>query len=328
MTGKFLEDYLGNVRSSHSGGSTMVIDRFAAVPWENIPDLSEYISYVKIGWTLSMLLAEKNLSERIQRYNASGLPVSHGGTLMEMAVKKGKADDTLMRLKNAGFNIVEISEGVSDMPEKVKERIADFVHSNGMRLMVEVGKKNPRNQLSLEETVQKLNESVDLEPEFLIVEGRESGKSVEIFDDLGEIKWDWVNRVLEECPKEKIMFEAPLERQQVELVIRIGSNVNLGNVSFSSVAALETQRRGMRGDTFGILDTTVKVNGPPSNKFVYYIVANHGPIDQSAIMDMTGINRKTLQTSLEELIESGLIKANPDRKDMRRRIYSLNTGIQ
>ena len=247
---------------------------------------------------------------------------------MEMAVKKGKADDTLKRLKNAGFNIVEISEGVSDMPEKVKERIADFVHSNGMRLMVEVGKKNPRNQLSLEETVQKLNESVDLEPEFLIVEGRESGKSVEIFDDLGEIKWDWVNRILEECPKEKIMFEAPLERQQVELVIRIGANVNLGNVSFSSVAALETQRRGMRGDTFGILDTTVKVNGPPSNKFVYYIVANHGPIDQSAIMDMTGINRKTLQTSLEEFIESGLIKANPDRKDMRRRIYSLNTGIQ
>ena len=328
MAGKFLEDYLGNNKGWHSGGSTMVIDRFAAVPWENIPDLSEYISYVKIGWTLSMLLTEKNLSERIQRYKASGLPVSHGGTLMEMAVKKGKADDTLMRLKNAGFNIVEISEGVSEMPVKVKERIADFVHSNGMRLTVEVGKKNPRNQLSLEETVQKLNESVDLEPEFLIVEGRESGKSVEIFDDLGEIKWDWVNRILEECPKEKIMFEAPLERQQVELVIRIGANVNLGNVSFSSVAALETQRRGMRGDTFGILDTTVKVNGPPSNKFVYYIVANHGPIDQSAIMDMTGINRKTLQTSLEELIESGLIKANPDRKDMRRRIYSLNTGIQ
>ena len=134
---------MGNNKGWHSGGSTMVIDRFAAVPWENIPDLSEYISYVKIGWTLSMLLTEKNLSERIQRYNASGLPVSHGGTLMEMAVKKGKADDTLMRLKNAGFNIVEISEGVSDMPEKVKERIADFVHSNGMRLMVEVGKKNP-----------------------------------------------------------------------------------------------------------------------------------------------------------------------------------------
>jgi DNA-binding MarR family transcriptional regulator len=72
----------------------------------------------------------------------------------------------------------------------------------------------------------------------------------------------------------------------------------------------------------------VKVNGPPSNKFVYYIVANHGPIDQSSIMDMTGINRKTLQTSLEELIETGLIKANPDRRDMRRRIYSLNTGLQ
>lgn len=166
------------------------------------------------------------------------------------------------------------------------------------------------------------------EPDFIIIEGRESGRSVEIFDHLGEIKWDWVNRIMEEAPRQKIMFEAPQERQQVELVIRLGSNVNLGNVSINSVAALETQRRGMRGDTFGILDTTAKVTGPPSNKFVYYMVANHGSIDQSTIMALTGINRKTLQTSLAELPETGLIRVGSDRKDLRKRIYTLNTGIQ
>ena len=328
MTGKFLEDYFGGKTNLPGSGATMVIDRLAPVPWEIIHDLSQYISYVKIGWTLSTLLSEDILTERIQRYRNAGIAVSHGGTLLEMAAKKGRTDETLQSLRSAGFNVIEISEGVTEIPEKLKKRIAEFAHSVGMRLIVEVGKKNPRNQLSLEETVQKINDSRDLEPEFIIVEGRESGRSVEIFDDLGEIKWDWVNRIMEDGPRERLMFEAPLEKQQVELVIRLGPNVNLGNVSFNSVAALETQRRGMRGDTFGILDTTIRVTGPPSNKFVYYIVANQGPIDQSKIMELTGINRKTLQTSLEELIQSGLIKASTDRKDMRRRIYSVNSGIQ
>ena len=124
------------------------------------------------------------------------------------------------------------------------------------------------------------------------------------------------------------LFEAPIEKQQVELVIRLGPGVNLGNVSLNSVAALETQRRGMRGDTFGILDTTVKVSGPPSNKFVYYIVANNGPIDQAGIMELTGINRKTFQISLEDLLNDGIIKVNPDRKVMMKKIYSLSTGMQ
>ena len=328
MPEKFLEDYFGNARENRRGGSTMVIDRFAAVPWEIIPDLSQYITYVKIGWTLSTLLTEKTLSERIRQYRNSGLSVSHGGTLLEMAVHKGRVPEILSRLKTAGYNSIEISEGVMDIPDRIKQTIAEYAHSNGMHLNVEVGKKNPRNQLSLDETITKIGESMDLEPEFIIVEGRESGRSVEIFDDLGEIKWDWVNRIMEESPKDKIMFEAPQEKQQIELVIRLGSGVNLGNVSINSVAALETQRRGMRGDTFGILDTTVKVTGPPSNKFVYYMVANHGPIDQAKIMELTGINRKTLQTSLAELLESGLIRVSTDRKDLRKRVYSLNTGLQ
>lgn len=328
MQEKFLEDYLGGNKENKGQGSTMVIDRLAAVPWEIIPDLSEYMTYVKIGWTLSLLLSEKTLAQRIRKYRDSGIPVSHGGTLLEMAVHKGRVQVTLDRLKNTGFNSIEISEGVMDVPDRIKQIIAEYAHSNGMLLNVEVGKKNPRNQLSLDETVQKIGEAMDLEPEFIIVEGRESGKSVEIFDDLGEIKWDWVNRIMEESPKNRIMFEAPQERQQVELVIRLGSGVNLGNVSMNSVAALETQRKGMRGDTFGILDTTVKVTGPPSNKFVYYMVANHGPIDQATIMELTGINRKTLQTSLSELLDSGLIRVSTDRKDLRKRVYSLNTGLQ
>ena len=310
------------------GGNTMVLDRLTSIDWEILPDLSPLIRVVKIGWTLPLLLGRKTLMDRVGRYIRSGVSVSHGGTLLEMAINRGKMDVALESIRNAGFDTIEISEGVIDVPIFLKKKIAEFAHSNGMHLNVEVGKKSPRNQLSLDETVQKIGESLDLGPEFVIIEGREAGRSVEIYDDLGDIKWDWVNRIIEEYPRDKIMFEAPNEKQQIELVIRLGSNVNLGNVSFNSVAALETQRRGMRGDTFGVVDNTVKVSGPPSNKFVYYVVANHGPIDQAMLMDLTGMNRKTVQNALGELLENGLIKSAPDRKDLRKRVYSIISGIQ
>ena len=325
---RFLSDLFHTDDNRKGMGNTMVLDRLSPVDWEVLPDISAFIRYVKIGWTLPMLLSTANLRERILRFNGAGVSVSNGGTLLEVAINKGRMDSALLSLKDVGFDTVELSEGIIDVPGAQKKRIAEFAHSNGLHLIVEVGKKNPRNQLSLEETIQRIHESGDLEPDFIIIEGREAGKSVEIYDDQGDIKWDWVNRIVDECPKEQLMFEAPLEKQQVELVIRLGPSVNLGNVSFNSIAALETQRRGLRGDTFGILDNTVKVSGPPSNKFVYYIVANHGPIDQLSMMELTGMNRKTLQNALSELLESGLIRVSTDRKDLRKRVYALNTGIQ
>lgn len=325
LSDRFLSDMY---KPGKDHGRTMVLDRLAPVDWDVISGLSPFIGYVKIGWTLPMLLPRNDILRRISQYSQAGISVSNGGTLLEVAVNKGRMDYALKSLKDAGFDYIELSEGVIDIPMHLKKRIAEFAHSNGMHLNVEVGKKNPRNQLSLDETMQKIEESKDFEPDFIIIEGRESGQSVEIFDDSGEIKWDWVNRIIEDTPVEKLMFEAPQEKQQVELVIRIGPSVNLGNVSMNSVGALETQRRGMRGDTFGILDSTVKVNGPPSNKFVYYVVANHGPIDQATIMELTGINRKTLQNALSDLLNDGLIRANIDSGDLRKKVYSLNTGLQ
>lgn len=328
MSERFLGDLIKASHEKKGLGSTMVLDRLAPVDWNILPDLSPFISVVKIGWTLPLLLQRQTLMERITKLKSSGVSVSHGGTLLEMAINKGRMEQALSEIKQAGFDTIELSEGVIDVPYYAKKKIADFAHSNSLHLNVEVGKKNPRNQLSLEETIQRMGESLDFHPDFVIVEGREAGKSVEIYDDLGDIKWDWVNRIIEEIPRHKIMFEAPIEKQQIELVIRLGSSINLGNVAFGSVAALETQRRGLRGDTFGVVDHTTRVSGPPSNKFVYYIVANHGPVDQTSLMDLTGMNRKTVQNALNELTQTGLVKAMTDRKDLRKRVYSVGSQLQ
>ena len=53
---------------------------------------------------------------------------------------------------------------------------------------------------------------------------------------------------------EKIIWEAPLKNQQTYLILKFGPNVNLGNIAPDEVTALETMRRGLRGDTLGKLD--------------------------------------------------------------------------
>ncbi len=309
-------------------GKTMVLDRIAYGTSEVVELLSDYIDIVKIGWGIPMLLDVDALRRRISFYMHHGIHVSNGGTMLELSVSKGRYIQTLSSFKDVGFDTIELSEGIIDIPVNIKSSIAEFAHSNGLRLIIEVGKKDPRNQLSLDETIQSVERAFDLRPDAVIIEGRETGRGVEIYDEAGMIKWDWVERLLEVSRPSMLMFEAPIERQQTELILHIGPEVNLGNVSFASVAALETQRQGLRGDTFGVVAPAPEVSGGPASRFVYYVLSTHGSMDQSRIVRSTGLTRRTVQKALNTLIGSGLIRESRDQHDLRRRVYSSIHRVQ
>ena len=85
----------------------------------------------------------------------------------------------------------------------------------------------------------------------VILEARESGKSVTIFTDQGDIKTEKLTQLLMMVPDpNKIIWEAPLKTQQIEFITLLGSDVNLGNIQGSDVISLESLRRGLRSDTF------------------------------------------------------------------------------
>lgn len=322
---KFLESFLGDTH--RSTGRTMVLDRLA-FPAETIAplDASHNIT-VKIGWGIPYLLERKDVMERVKKFKSYGFRVSNGGTLLEIAYSRNRHMDAVRELSRAGFNTLEISEGVLDIPQRIKQDLVDEARSLGMALHLEVGRKNPSNQLSLDETVDRVAQMLDFKPDIVIVEGRETGRNVEIYDANGAIKWDWVNRIIKEFDRHDIMFEAPMETQQAELVIRLGPDVNLGNISMGSVFALTTQRLGLRGDTFGIEEFPGTFQGSPASKFILHILATGGPMDQHRIMEITGMNRRTVQNALESLISGGAVKAASDLRDMRKKVYSLRASV-
>ena len=53
---------------------------------------------------------------------------------------------------------------------------------------------------------------------------------------------------------DRLVFEAPNQYLQTFFVQRFGCDVNLGNVAFTDVIALETLRLGLRADTFSLFD--------------------------------------------------------------------------
>jgi phosphosulfolactate synthase len=308
---------------SRAYGKTMVLDRFLTGTPESVAMLHNFVDCVKIGWGLPYVLEERALLARIQSFREAGVSVSSGGTLLEIAFSKGRHRKALDGIRRAGFDTVELSEGVVEMPQHVKREIAEFARSHGLKLHSEVGRKNPRNQLSLEETVDRISQMIDLGGDLVIIEGRETGRSVEIYDDSGEIKWDWVERIRESCPEEKLMFEAPQEKQQTELLLKLGSKVNLGNVSAESIGALATQRLGLRGDTLGAFVGNTLAGGSPAALFVYHVLQTHGSMDQSRIISVTGLQRRTVQKAIGYLEDQGLVRRAPDHRDLRRHIYSV-----
>lgn len=52
---------------------------------------------------------------------------------------------------------------------------------------------------------------------------------------------------------DRIIWEAPLKKQQQALIERFGPNVNLGNIPPREVLALEALRVGLRSDTLRLL---------------------------------------------------------------------------
>jgi phosphosulfolactate synthase len=120
-------------------------------------------------------------------------------------------------------------------------------------VLSEVGKKDPEldAEFTVQDRIDYINSEINAGSSYVIIEAREGGKNIGIYDANGKAKEDEINQILDNVPAEKIIWEAPNKDQQVYFVLKLGNEVNLGNISTDDIISLETIRQGLRGDTFG-----------------------------------------------------------------------------
>ena len=306
-----------------STGVTHVLDRLQGLHADELAYLAPYVDVAKIGWGLPLLLPRRTVQQRIDRYHEVGIEVSTGGTLLEYAVVHDRVPQLLDESRELGFDLVEISSGIIELSTTQIEELAGQITRRGLQYFIEVGKKDSQHQLSLKETIGQIAHARTLRPRKVIIESRESGRGVGIYDSDGQIKWDWVRSILAEHPREDLIFEAPMESQQIQLLRELGADVNPGNVALSSAAPLGSERLGLRGETFGTIRTSRAVNGPPAAKFLYFLLETYRALDQTQLAQMSRLPRRTVQSALESLRQQGLVQESISLHDSRRREYRL-----
>ena len=236
-------------------GLTVVLDK--GLPPKFVEDYlkvcGDYIDFVKFGWGTSVVINREVVKEKINYYKDYDIKVYPGGTLFEYAYVKGKFDEFLDECRELGFEAVEISDGSSDISLEERKKAIEKAKNNGFIVLTEVGKKLPEKdkKLTIEDRINLINFDLDAGADYVIIEGRESGKGIGLFDKEGKVKEDELDILSKNVDINKVIFEAPQKSQQVAFILKFGSSVNLANIAFDEVISLETLRRGLRGDTFG-----------------------------------------------------------------------------
>ncbi len=245
-------DKIGKVQAN-----TMVLDK--GLGYKTVEDMlkitGEYFNILKYGWGTSVLYEKDIIKEKNDLYHSYDIKTYTGGTLFEIANMQNQVDAFLEELDNLGFNAIELSDGSTVIDSEKRAETIDKVKEMGFYTLTEVGKKDPEkdHELSTKNRIDLIKTDIENNVDMVIVEARESGKKIGIFDDNGNIKKDELKEISENTPKDKVMWEAPQKNQQAELILTLGNNVNLGNISTDEIISLETLRRGLRGDTLGKL---------------------------------------------------------------------------
>lgn len=236
-------------------GLTMMLDKgIGTVSSIDFLELSgDYVDLAKLGWGTSAMHPRNLIKEKTEIYQSYDVIPYPGGTLFEIAYLQDKVDEFLEEADNLGFGAIEISDGTIDIDPADRKDIIHLVKDNGFMAITEVGKKDPveDHKLTTDKRVELVNFDLNAGADKVLIEGREGGKGIGIYDNNGKVKEDDLDELVRKIDMDRIIWEAPNKDQQVYLILKFGPNINLGNIAPEEVTALETLRRGFRGDTLG-----------------------------------------------------------------------------
>lgn len=247
MTLKELFAHPSRTHKPREAGLTHVLDKGMSVAEvENLLEVSaSYVDIVKFGWATSVVV--ENLEAKLEAFRRHDIQVCCGGSLFELAVRRGKVDEYVAFLKDHGFRLVEISDGVIDMPAADKLRYIERL-AKDFTVLSEVGSKDSAVVVAPYRWVREIKDELAAGAWKVVTEGRESG-TVGLYRASGEIRSGLIEEIEVQIDTTRLIFEAPQKAQQVWLVKHFGCNVNVGNIPPQEVISVETIRQGLRADT-------------------------------------------------------------------------------
>ena len=231
-----------------SKGLTMMMDKGLSIRQaEDFLSVSGHLTdIIKLGFGTSFVTP--NLEQKIKLYRDAGMKVYVGGTLFEAFIVRNMFDDYMKLLDKLKLDCAEVSDGSIVMAHDKKCEYINKLSKN-FTVFSEVGSKEAGIIIHPAMWTSMMNKELQAGSWKVIAEARESG-NVGIYRANGSAHTLLINKILAKVDKDSILWEAPIKAQQVWFLKLLGSDVNLGNISYDDVIPLETLRLGLRGDTF------------------------------------------------------------------------------
>jgi phosphosulfolactate synthase len=220
-----------------------------------LSDYSNIIDIAKMGFGTAYMVP--NMKKRVELYQEYDSKPYCGGTFFEKCYYQNKLTEYHMYLLDLGIEWVEVSNGTIDIP--IQERLSIISQfKKDFHVIAEVGSKDSNQDLPISTWKNEMELLLEAGCDYVITEGRDSGTSG-IYEKSGNIKSDLIHELLKGIDHNKIIFEAPSSKHQMYFIKEIGANVNLGNIKLSDVLVLETQRCGLRSETFYLEEEECKL---------------------------------------------------------------------
>jgi phosphosulfolactate synthase len=244
-------------RKPRAVGVTMVLDTGTGLGLlkDTLELAGHCIDHWKLAFGTSVFLTRTILQQKLALLAEHDILTLPGGTLLEVALVEHHCRDYMKHAKVLGFGAVEISDGTIPLPAFRRRNIIHCALEAGLVPITEVGKKDPNNQPSAEEIATQAMIDLEQGAHWVVIEGRESGRAVGIYDKCGRIIDEAVANIIGIMGQaaERLVWEAPLKDQQAYLIQRFGTNVGLGNIQPDQVLAVEALRCRLRFDTMRVV---------------------------------------------------------------------------
>ncbi len=244
-------------RKPRARGVTMLLDKCQGpAATEDLLAMSgDYIDFWKMSYGTSALLDDGFLRRKIETIGQHDIIVHPGGTLAEYAIMRGLCREYVRHCHTLGFTGVEISDGTIELSPSVRRDAIRHALDVGLTVITEVGKKDPNEQPAVELLAEQALADFDSGASWVVVDARESGRGVGVFDADGSVREEAVDAMVDilEGHLDKMIWETPLKKQQEYFIIRFGPHIGLGNIQPRDVLALESMRTGIRFETFRAL---------------------------------------------------------------------------
>jgi phosphosulfolactate synthase len=212
---------------------------------------SHLMSVLKISMACWMIADEKVTRRKVATAKKYNVPTTTGGGPFEIAVAQGKLPEYLDLCADIGFSRIECGQGFTDMSLEPND-VVEMANERGLEVQFELGKKHTGafTQETVEVLVEQGKRWLEAGAVQLVVEARESGKGVGLFDDEGNLNVAFADRFARAFGYERVMFEAPNKPSQFVLLDHFGSAVHLCNVRLEELLRVEIYRRGLHSDAF------------------------------------------------------------------------------